>query len=274
MPLEKGLLKSEVKVRAIRNGKWRQLAIEDGNSQSKYSNSSFPQRSFEEGNESREAASSKITNSKSSSVGDSKASNLANGDAKDQKCVNSPNPTLQSSILEYEDICRRENKMIKQALLADLAYVELELGNSKYSNSSFPQRSFEGLVNDKMSLGNSRMFQNIYFSDQYICSGVSLPTKPAKGSSRAFDTAFLKPEEARGTLYANLAALSAVKGDLEWAHCYSIQALSTVPNSAESALTAIYVDIMTGKSQKALTKLKQCSRVRFLPSSSTLKGFC
>ena len=104
--------------------------------------------------------------------------------------------------------------------------------------------------------------------------GFRLPTAKNSSVDQSQDTAFLKPEEARGTLYANLAALLAVKGDLEWAHCYAIQALSTVPNSAEAALTAVYVDIITGKSQKALTKLKQCSRVRFLPSSSTLKGFC
>ncbi|KAL7239315.1 hypothetical protein ACSBR2_005259 [Camellia fascicularis] len=55
-----------------------------------------------------------------------------NGDAKGQKGGNgnSPNAALQSSISDYEEICERENLMIKQALLADVAYVELELGNS------------------------------------------------------------------------------------------------------------------------------------------------
>ena len=113
--------------------------------------------------------------------------------------------------------------------------------------------------------------ENCGFS--WVSNG-GLPTAKNSSVDQSQDAAFLKPEEARGMLYANLAALSAVKGDLEWAHCYEIQALSTIPNSAKAVLTAIYVDIMAGKSQKALTKLKQCSRVRFLPSSSTPKGFC
>ncbi|KAI7989753.1 hypothetical protein LOK49_LG13G00201 [Camellia lanceoleosa] len=77
----------------------------------------------------REMGSSTLEeNDENVSDGDSKPPNPvvssgpfnANGDPKDQKGGNSANTALRSSILDYEEICRRENQMIKQALLSDL----------------------------------------------------------------------------------------------------------------------------------------------------------
>jgi CCR4-NOT transcription complex subunit 10 len=89
------------------------------------------------------------------------------------------------------------------------------------------------------------------------------PTEDSQG------IVFLKPEEARAALYANFAAVSAMEGELEQAHQFAMQALTILPNSPEATLTSIYVDLMLGKSREALAKLKQCSRVRFLPSGVT-----
>ncbi|XAR56065.1 hypothetical protein NMG60_11036369 [Bertholletia excelsa] len=273
-------------------------------SEHKHSHSSFPHGS--EQNESSELGLSKSASCKSTISGDSRLSTLiaglsqsnATGDAKEvPKSGNSPNANLQSSISEYEDISRRENYMIKQAVLADLAYVELELGNPLKALSmakcllELPECSRIYIFLGHVYAAESLCMLNrpkeaaehllIYLSNG---SNVELPYNDedceqwrseknvdcdesgggvtAKSSSldESLDFAFLKPEEARGTLYVNLAVMYAMQGDLEQAHLFSTQALSTIPNSPEAILTAIYVDLATGKTKVAIAKLKQCNR--------------
>ena len=81
---------------------------------------------------------------------------------------------------------------------------------------------------------------------------------------------FLKPEEARASIYANFAAMAAMQGEFEKASLLVTQALSILPNSPEATLTAVYVDLLLGKPQEALARLKRCSRIRFLPSGIKL----
>nr|GMC64471.1 CCR4-NOT transcription complex subunit 10-like isoform X1 [Ipomoea batatas] len=83
-----------------------------------------------------------------------------------------------------------------------------------------------------------------------------------------------RPKEAvehlsRGTgdSFANLAAVSAVQGSLELAKEFAVQALSIMPKRPQAILTAVYVDLLRGNTQEALTKLKLCSSVRFLPTT-------
>lgn len=198
--------------------------------------------------------------------------------------------------------------MIKQALLANLAYVELELENPLKALSAarslleLPDCSriyiFLGhvYVAEALCLLNKPMEAADHLS-VYLSGGnnVELPfgqedceqwrvEKPVdseesnRGAAAARNPSpeglqefmFLKPEEARGTLYANLAAVCAVQGEIERAHHFVMQALSLLSNSIEATMTAIYVDLVLGKSQEALSKLKHCSHVRFLPSSLQL----
>ncbi|KAI8021384.1 CCR4-NOT transcription complex subunit 10 [Camellia lanceoleosa] len=289
-------------------------------SESKCSNSDSPHGSTLEENESGEVTSSNNTNYRSGSGGDPKASNLmvgtgqinGTGDAKEQKGGNgnSPNAALQSSISDYEEICERENLMIKQALLADLAYVELELGNPLKALSTarclleLPECSRIYIFLGNVYAAESLCLLNrpkeaaeqllIYLSGD---NNVELPYSKedceqwqviknldceesnggfSKNSSldESQDVMFLNPVEARGTLYANQAAIFALQGELEQAHRSVFQALLSIPDSPEAIVTAIYVDLMIGKTQEALAKLKQCSRVRFLLGSSMLKNAC
>ncbi|KAL7259380.1 hypothetical protein ACSBR1_005305 [Camellia fascicularis] len=268
-------------------------------SESKCSNSDSPRSSTLEENESGEVTSSNNTNYRSGSGGDSKASNLmvgtgqinGNGDAKGQKGGNgnSPNAALQGSISDYEEICERENLMIKQALLADVAYVKLELGNSLkalstarcllelpicsriyiflgnvYAAESLcllnrPKEAAEQLLIYLSGDNNVELPYNKEDCEQWRSNGGF-----AKNSSldESQDVMFLNPEEARGTLYANQAGIFALHGELEQAHRSVFQALLSIPDSPEAIVTAIYVDLMIGKAQEALAKLKQCSRVR------------
>ncbi|KAK8523561.1 hypothetical protein V6N13_113507 [Hibiscus sabdariffa] len=279
---------------------------------SEFSNSTsvLPSNSSLEQNESSDGASSKIPNHKILQDTDSMASTMpaalinSNGDLKEPK-GGTNQESIQNSISYYEDICRRENQMIKQALLANLAYVELELENPLKALSA--ARSLLELP------GCSRIY--VFLGHVYVAEALCLLNKPkeaaehlsvylsgesnvelpfgqedceqwrvkkhidceeANGGAAAAknhspeglqDFMLLKPEEARGTLYANLAAVSALQGDIDQAHRFVTQALSLIPNSSEATMTAIYIDLMLGKSQEAVSKLKHCSHVRFLPSS-------
>ncbi|XP_057968506.1 uncharacterized protein LOC131157997 [Malania oleifera] len=287
-------------------------------SESKNLKSSLPHNSRSEENGSSAPTSSKNSNHKNSSGIDTKLSNVtvgsvqvnSNGDAKDQKGVSGLNTTLQNSISDYEDICRRENHMIKQALLANLAYVELELDNPLKALStaksllSHPECSriyiFLGNVYAAEALcllnrpneaaehlfiylsgGNIVEFpyseqdceqlrtEKIMDSEE-LSSGVGTTKNLAGEESQGI--VFLKPEEARGALYVDLAVMCAMQGDMEQAWRFAMQALSIIPNSTEAILTAVYADLVVGKTQAALAKLKQCSHVKFLPGNLTLNS--
>lgn len=269
-----------------------------------------------EENESSEEGSLENSNHKNLTGVDSKAATVslgldrvnANGDAKEQK-GGASQEILQNSVSYYEDdICRLENQMIKQALLANLAYVELELENPEKALST--ARSLLELPDC------SRIY--IFLSHVYAAEALCLLNKPKEAAEylsiylsggnnvelpfsqedykqwrveRTFDCeelngglvsaensspeesqgiVFLNPEEARGTLYANFAMMYAMQGELERAYQFVTQALFLIPDSAGANLTAVYVDLMLGKSQAAIAKLKQCSRVRFVPTGVQL----
>ncbi|XP_012474349.1 uncharacterized protein LOC105791028 isoform X5 [Gossypium raimondii] len=242
-----------------------------------------------EENESSDGASSKNSNYKNLPCNDSKASTMPaalinlNGDLKEPK-GGTNQEGIQNSISYYEDICRRENQMIKQALLANLAYVELELENPLKALSAAqallelpdcsriyvflghvyvaealcllnkPKEAAEHLSIYLSGESNIKLPFGLEDCEQWRvkkhidCEEANVGAAAAKNSSPEGleDFMFLKPEEARGTLYANLAAVSAIQGDLERAHHFVTQALSLVPNSSEATMTAIYVDLILG----------------------------
>ncbi|TXG61876.1 hypothetical protein EZV62_013239 [Acer yangbiense] len=276
----------------------------------------LPSNSSLEENESSEVTSSKNSNQKNLTGLDSKilvglGQVTSNGDAKEQKGGTSLE-TIQNSVSYCEDMCERENQMIKQALLANLAYVELQLENpvkalaAARSLLELPDCSriyiFLGHVYaaEALCLLNKPNEAAEHFSI-YLSAGnnVDLPfsqedceqwrvektvdseeliggSMAAKNSSLedSQDILLPNPEEARGTLYANIAALFAMQGELERAHHFVMQALSLLPRSTEATLTAIYIDLMLGKSQEAVAKLKQCSHVRFVPGGFHLSTSC
>ncbi|KAK4348178.1 hypothetical protein RND71_034517 [Anisodus tanguticus] len=369
MAIQKGLIKSstapsaersEVRVRVVGKGKWRQLVLEDGvsgngldnllsvkdlvirdgkptisvslarqcllnalhlmhGSESKYNQSTLPHTSVLEDNETGEAVSSKNTKYKNGSTGDQKAPNVevsgqvsANEEVKlkERRVGSSQNASLLSSICEYKDHCKKENLMIEQALLADLAFVELELGNPL--KALIAARSLLKVLECNriyIFLGNvyaaealcllNRPKEAAEHLSMYISHGkdVDVPYSPEdseiwrlektldsedsnSGSATSSSSppedfeqsVFPNPEEARGILFSNLAAMSAMQGDIELAQYFSVKALSMKPQCIEAILTAVYVDLLCGRTQEALTKLKHCSCIRFMPGSLTLIG--
>ncbi|TYJ22088.1 hypothetical protein E1A91_A08G104000v1 [Gossypium mustelinum] len=253
------------------------------------SKSILPSDSSLEENELSDGASSKNSNYKNLPSNDSKASTMPaalinlNGDLKEPK-GGTNQEGIQTFISYYEDICRRENQMIKQALLANLAYVELELENPlKALSAARALLELPGCSRIYVFLGHVYLAEalcllnkpkeaaehlSIYLSGEsnielpfgledceqwqvkkhIDCEEANVGAAAAKNSSPEGleDFMFLKPDEARGTLYANLAAVSAIQGDLERAHHFVTQALSLVPDSSEATMTAIYVDLMLG----------------------------
>lgn len=277
--------------------------------------SGLPSNSSVEENDGSEVSPSKNSNlknlhgvdSKTFSVGVGLGQVNANGDTKEQKGGNSQE-LVQNSLSYYENVRKRENQLVKQAVLANLAYVELELDNPVKALSvarsllELPECSriyiFLGHVYaaEALCLLNrpKEAAEHLSF---YLSGGnnVDLPFSledcekwqpertaefeevnvgsiAAKNSSLegAQSIVFLKPEEARATIYANFAVMSAMQGDFEKSSILITQALSILPNSPEATLTAVYLDLLLGKPQEALTKLKRCSRIRFLPSGITL----
>ncbi|KAG6587882.1 CCR4-NOT transcription complex subunit 10, partial [Cucurbita argyrosperma subsp. sororia] len=285
-------------------------------SKTSFSNSVVASNSSLEEKDSSEVAPSR-RNYKNLHCIDSKASLVtsgsnqisSNGDAKEQKGASSIQELVQNSLSYYDEITRRENLLIKQALLANLAYVELKLGNPLRALTlgrsilELPECSkvytFLGHVYaaEALCLLNrpKEAAQHLLY---YLSEGTNfkLPfsqedcevwrvdgTADLEGANGGSTTAnsssqddphgmkFLRPEEARAVLFANFATVSALQGEFKQAQEFVSEALSIIPNSPEANMTAVYVDLALGKSQEAIAKLKQCSCVRFLPSGLTME---
>ncbi|PIN01228.1 TPR repeat-containing protein [Handroanthus impetiginosus] len=264
---------------------------------------------------STEESDSREANNKSVGGGDHKESSASsgsshvnsNGEMKEIKVGNNQSTSLQNFITEYEHIHTKENQMMKQALLADLAYVELALGDPLKALST---------AKSLLKLPDcSRIY--VFFGTMYVAEALCLLNQPKEAAehlmtyisggnnvelpytredcekwtvekpvdnedsnggtiaSKADEpqvSIFSSPEEARGIFCANYAANFALLEDLEQADHFVKKALSDIPNSPQAILTAIYLDLKRGKTQEALTKLKQHSAVRFLPTNFTLNG--
>ncbi|KAL1547953.1 CCR4-NOT transcription complex subunit 10-like [Salvia divinorum] len=272
--------------------------------------------------ESGEAPLSQSSNLKNATGGDPKAPTVAsgsslanaNGEVKEHKGGQNLAGTLANSILDYEHICMKENLMIRQAVLADLAFVELALGDPLKALST--ARSLLNLPDcSKMYI-----FLGTMYAAEALCllnrpneaaehllmyipdgNNVKLPysqedcekwtvekvadTDESNGGTAAVVSAlstgdesqapvFSSSEEARGLFCANFAANFALLGDFEQAQRFLTMAFSDIPNSAQAILTAIYVDIKRGNTQDALAKLRQHKGVRFVPGNLTLNGSC
>lgn len=247
-------------------------------------------------------------------LGDPKESNLAsnalqpnsNGEVKEQKSGSNQNASLQNSIPEHEYNCMHENQMIRQAVLADLVYVELALGNPlKALSVAKSLLKLPDCLRIYLFLGTMYIAEALCMLNQpkeaaehlmkYISGGnIELPysredlekwkvRKVADNEDSNVGTlahsadesqayALSSPEVARGIFCANYAANLALMGDLQRAHHFVMKALSDTPNSPQVIVTAIYLDLKHGKTREALAKLKQHSAVRFLSGNLMSNG--
>ncbi|KAI7730539.1 hypothetical protein M8C21_010306 [Ambrosia artemisiifolia] len=314
--------KADIHVNVIGKGKWRQLVIESWNSKNTLQvdpnlSLTFAKScllnalhllDYPDGNMNLNTRELNLKADQGLGSGQVNSNGEANPpvNSKEMK-VGNLNPLLQTSINEYEGLCGKENQMILQAVLADLAYVYLELGNAvkalaasrcllrlpecsrvysflgnvyaaeAYCLLNQPKQASEHL-SSYISGQNSNNTEVPYSQEDcdilQMRKAVDLDEPnssnapaleqplPKGGSGSGF--LYLKPEEARGVLLANMAAMAAAEGDMERAHEAVTLALSVLPDNPEVVLTATYIDLVRGKTQDAVLKLKQCSRVRFL----------
>ncbi|XP_074281125.1 uncharacterized protein LOC141606045 isoform X2 [Silene latifolia] len=334
---EKGLLKcsensndSPVKVHVIGQGKWRQLAFENGplrsgdnfvldrNAKVELSLpfarqcllnalhllSGFELKSVKYGtlstkysNENEPSDPKAPKNPDHKNSGDAKCKELGNSGLVSENGDSKELRGGSHTITEYEDIYRRENQKIKQAILIDLAFVELELGNpfkalsSALSLINFPDCSrmyaFWAHVYAAEALclmnrpNDAAEHLSTYLSDgsnvelpyseedckQWQSKKIPVSEDSSIGQIKQHDNVFLSPEAAQSTLYVNLASMYVTLGDFEQASRFTGRALAIAPNSQKAALMAVFLDLKLGKVQEGLTKLKQWCRVRFLPAS-------
>ncbi|KAH7671925.1 CCR4-NOT transcription complex subunit 10 protein [Dioscorea alata] len=241
--------------------------------------------------------------SKSFSVTSASLSTGTNNEFKETKGSMNSNNIFQGSVSSFEDMCRKENHMMKQAVLGDLAYVELCLEN--------PLKALSHAQTLQQMPDCSKMYSFLacVYAAEALCllnrpkeaadqlsvylldgTSVALPysdedrerwTVEVGGDSdepnntvHAKRTAgvFLKPEDARGSLYLNLAAICAIEGNLEQADRFVAQAQCNMPNNSKAILAAVYLDLLHDRTQDALSKLKKSSRVRFQSSAWTLNS--
>ncbi|XP_047307910.1 CCR4-NOT transcription complex subunit 10 [Impatiens glandulifera] len=255
MALEKGLLnreKSEIKLHVVGQGKWRQISVEDGVSD-------FVRSGWVLGNDKQPELTIFLA----------------------KQCLLNALCLLDAK--EQSD----ELIMIKQAILVDLSYVELELGNP-----------LKALTNARSLLQIPDCSKiNIFLGNVYAAESLCLLNRPKEAAEHLLaylskggkfevpytdddcqkwrvesNVVILEPQEACGTLYASLAYLLAVQGDLEQAERFVMKALTMIPNNPEIILTAVYVDLASGRMVEGLARLKESSHARFLPSKLEIKG--
>ncbi|CAN6449825.1 unnamed protein product [Victoria cruziana] len=257
-------------------------------------------------------------NQRLSSNVDTKVSNMigaapagANGDSKEPKGSASSYVTIQNSVSTYDNLRRKEYLMIKQVVLADLAFVELSLENPLKSLAAarallqLPDCSaiyaFLGSIYAAESLCRlNRLKEAAENLSAFVSEGIDVrlpfndedrkkwrnekdvdveePSNSAASKSNAGPgnnntddgIVFMSSEEARGALFVNLAAMSAMQGKLEQAHKFALLAVSALPSNPSAVLSAVYVDLLLGKAQDAIARLKQCRHLRFLSPGVTL----
>ncbi|KAJ6793535.1 CCR4-NOT transcription complex subunit 10-like [Iris pallida] len=325
--LERGLLRSsseEIRVHVVGSGRWRHLVVEDTNQRDGYSieenggqfKISFPfarhclQNALillqkEEQNATKNVSPSTLAEEEvGKTVKDSNATSASlpvnsNGVSQESKGGMSSTSSLQSSVATYEERQREENHMIRQAVIAALAYVELCLENPLRALSSakslidLPECSkiyaFLGHVYAAEALCRLNRLKDaadhllIYLT---AANGDELPytnedrdnwslkkgggdgddlnssstPKPAEGARGKI----LTPEEARGVTYLNLSTLFALQGDLEKARRFVAEAQFLLPKDSRVLLASVYLDLLEGKTTESLSKLKQFGRVSYL----------
>ncbi|XP_071742229.1 uncharacterized protein [Rutidosis leptorrhynchoides] len=289
--------KADIDVNVIGRGKWRQLAIEYCNSRNVLQlepnlSLTFAKSCLLNALHFLDSSDEISPHGLDVKVGQGFDSN---GEVKESKVGN--NVLLQSSINEYEGLCGKENKMILQAVLADLAFVHLELGNAvkaldtakrllrhpecsrvyvflghvyaaeAYCLLNQPKEASEHLscyLSEKNSTVLPYNQEDIDILQMRKTVDLEEPSLDQSVPQGVSGSSFLKPEEGRGVLYANIAALAAAEGNIERAQEAITRALPVLPNCPEVVLTATYVDLVCGNTRDAVMKLKLCSRVRYL----------
>ncbi|KAL6854587.1 hypothetical protein ACP4OV_019149 [Aristida adscensionis] len=318
LALEKGLLSAngassyndEIEVNVVGSGKWRYLVINPVNSRSNSDSVgviSDDQKNLLSLGFARQCLLNAQllldASEKSTTSTDSKTPGPLSANSNGEQKGTSLNATLQSSLALYDDLCRKEHLKIRQAILGNLAFVELCLQNP------LKALSFAKSLQQLQDCSRMYVFLSHVYAAEALCAlnrpkdaaeqlsvyvrddnDIELPynvencekalvEKDSDGEDSVAPTVTklpadesqhsgsLNPEEARGVLYIDLGMTAAVQGELEQANYMVSRGLAMLPHNPRAVLASIYLDLLQGKEQEAIAKLRQCRNVRFRPSS-------
>jgi CCR4-NOT transcription complex subunit 10 len=250
----------------------------------------------------------KSSGQKSTDNTDSKTPGPALANANGEQKGTSLNVTLQSSLALYDDICRKENLKIRQAILGNLAFVELCLENP------LKALSYAKLLQQLADCSRMYVFLSHVYAAEALCAlnrpkdaaeqlsvyvrdgnDIELPYKVENcekalvekdsdgedsitsvvaklNSDEPQHSESFKPEEARGVLYIDLGMTAAMQGEIEHANNLVSCGLALLPDNPRAVLASIYMDLLQGQAQKAMVKLRHCRSVRFRPGSVAAKS--
>lgn len=224
---------------------------------------------------------------------------IANGDCKENKGVLNTNTALQSSVANFEELCKEDNNMIKQSLLGNLAYIELCLENPIKALSAaksllqLPECSKISIFLGRTYAAEALCFLNkpkeaaeylsIYFDETgkaelpysdddrekwNVNRGADIEESSGSQNSRtAVDAtrgSLLKPEEARAVACVNHSIMFSLQGNFEQASQFVKKAILYLPKDPRVLMAGVYVDLLQGKCLDALAKLKLCNNSRYL----------
>ena len=225
-----------------------------------------------------------------------------NGDGKDSKVTSGTSGTISAAIAALEEEKRKEHFVIRQTVLADLAYVQLSLQNPlqalKIASTllSLPNciqiyaflgriyaaealclldRSREAadylsvclMENSTVesTVGSEDDGQKWKSGDNSEASGdgedgtsVSPYTVASGALPEAMNVAKATGSRARASLYVNLAAVYVMQGDLAQARHWANQAVTVAPANPLAVLAVVYVDLLSGQREEAISMLKRC----------------
>lgn len=232
------------------------------------------------------------------SIKNSDRKSIPNSDNQEIKTGLASNGNIfSSSVSFYEDMSKEENLMIMQAVLAKLAYVELCLENPLKALSF--AKTLQDIPNcSKIYTFLSRVYaaeafcrlnqpmEAVKILSIYITDGtIDLPysdedmemqhleksgdvAEDLNNSASAITTQkleFLNSLDACGILYINLASFSVMEGDIDKAVSFVNKGISIIPNNPRAILAAVYIDLLIGKTEAAVMRLKHSNRVIFHP---------
>ncbi|XP_020579356.1 CCR4-NOT transcription complex subunit 10 isoform X2 [Phalaenopsis equestris] len=310
--MDKGIFRisaPEIKLHVVGSGKWRQLVLEeDVSSRTRY----LKGAEYMSGVDERYKLSLPFARlclhralflldkfEKKGPTPSAANDSVTNGDHKENKVGLSSNTTLQSSVIAFEELCKEENSMIKQALLGNLAYIELCLENPLKALSAansllqLPDCSKIYTFFGRMYAAEALCFLNrpkeaaeylsVYFNEN---GKMELPYtdddrekwnlkrgmdgEDLNGSQNARTVAelarggLLKSEEARAVACVNLSIMFSLQGNPEQANQFIQKALSYMPKDPRVLIAGVFVDLLQNKSRDALSKLKLCNNTRYV----------
>ncbi|KAG6549039.1 hypothetical protein Mapa_009482 [Marchantia paleacea] len=225
------------------------------------------------------------------------------GDGKENKGTSGTSGTITAAIAAYEEEKKKEQILIRQSVLADLAYVELCLQNPlqalKTTTTLLSQPDCSQMCTflgrmyaaealclldrpreaadhlsvclvessgvDQSTVGGEDDGPKWKSGDNSEASGdgddaVSIsPYAVASGAlPDSLNVSKMTGSRARASLYVNLAAVQVMQGDLSQAQQWASQAVAIAPANPLAVLAVVYVELLRGQREEALSMLKHC----------------